>query len=113
MKWRFTGFYGEPNVGRYHLSWDILRNLKSQPTLPWLCCGDLNALLFDHEKEIRCSVREWQLRDFRSVLSDVQLDDMGFEGPCFTWCNRGLWLDTVRCRLDRILGDRACRLRFQ
>ena len=42
--WRFTGFYGEPETHRRHESWDLLRQLHRQSSLPWLCAGDFNEL---------------------------------------------------------------------
>ena len=44
-EWHFTGFYGEPKTNRRHHSWDLLRTLKSQSTLPWFCAGDFNEIL--------------------------------------------------------------------
>ncbi|XP_074314415.1 uncharacterized protein LOC141649629 [Silene latifolia] len=33
--WRITGFYGWPNVTDRHLSWDLLKLLGQQSSLPW------------------------------------------------------------------------------
>ncbi|KAK4413788.1 hypothetical protein Salat_2791600 [Sesamum alatum] len=49
------------------------------------------------------------MRDFRTVLSDTQLVDLGCQGPLYTWCNRRLWPHTVRCRLDRAVADMVWR----
>ena len=35
-KWRFTGFYGEPDTRNRHESWVKLRKLKNKFNLPWL-----------------------------------------------------------------------------
>ena len=48
--WRFTGFYGEPETSRRHESWDLLRHLHRQSSLPWLCAGDFNELTKQSEK---------------------------------------------------------------
>ena len=44
-KWRFTGFYGEPNTQKRIESWDLLRNLNQKFRVPWLCTGDFNELV--------------------------------------------------------------------
>ena len=49
-RWRFTGFYGEPDTNKRHDSWDILHFLKDSCCLPWLCAGDFNELLSNDEK---------------------------------------------------------------
>jgi len=40
--WRFTGFYGEPARARRRESWRLMRFLRNQANLPWLCVGDFN-----------------------------------------------------------------------
>lgn len=38
--WRFIGFYGEPITHKRYESWSLLRQLKTQFNLPWLCLGN-------------------------------------------------------------------------
>lgn len=54
-EWRFTGFYGEPEASRRHLSWEVLRALIPKSNLPWLCCGDFNEIVSNTEKSGRKS----------------------------------------------------------
>lgn len=49
-KLRFTCFYGFPEIGKRPLSWQLLRTLHSQFSLPWICVGDYNELLSLGEK---------------------------------------------------------------
>lgn len=44
-QWRFTGFYGEPKRVNRKDSWYLMRFLRSQLDLPWLCTGDFNEVL--------------------------------------------------------------------
>ena len=48
--WRFTGFYGSPVTSQRGRSWELLRQLHSMSSLPWLCSGDFNEILADDEK---------------------------------------------------------------
>ena len=48
--WRFMGFYGISKTHRLSDSWNLLRNLHNQFSLPWLCGGDFNELVKSHEK---------------------------------------------------------------
>lgn len=43
--WRLTCFYGEAPRDLRHLSWDMLRFLRGESTLPWMCLGDFNEVL--------------------------------------------------------------------
>ena len=50
-EWRLTGIYGEPMWEYKHLTWEVLRSLHGNLSLPWLALGDFNEILFHHEKE--------------------------------------------------------------
>ena len=52
--WRFTGFYGAPETHHRSVSWNLLRNLHNQFSLPWLFGADFNELVKSHEKKGRC-----------------------------------------------------------
>ncbi|KAK4438704.1 hypothetical protein Salat_0204900 [Sesamum alatum] len=110
--WRFTGFYGEPEIPRRHDSWALLRRLKTQSSLPWLVGGDFNAMLYPHEKQSLSPTQSWLLQDFRSVVVDIQLLDLGYVGAPFTWCDKREVPFTVRCRLNRGLGNGSWRVLF-
>lgn len=48
--WRFTRFYGEPETHKRQESWDLLRRLHGQNSLPWLCARDFNEIIKQSEK---------------------------------------------------------------
>ena len=50
-EWRLSGIYGEPRWDHKHLTWENLRSLHGNLSLPWLALGDFNGILFHHEKE--------------------------------------------------------------
>lgn len=43
--WRYTYFYGWPEVQNIHLSWSLLSTLMTNSELPWLYIGDFNEVL--------------------------------------------------------------------
>jgi len=49
--WKFTGFYGHPVSSKRVASWELLRQLKNHPIMPWLCVGDFNEVLEHTKKE--------------------------------------------------------------
>ncbi|KAL5563396.1 hypothetical protein UlMin_033143 [Ulmus minor] len=74
--WRFTGLYGNPDTSLRSQFWNLMKRLGDSSSLPWLCRGDLNEILFGHEKQ----------------------------GPKFTW-NRGNGACLVQERLDMMLRN--------
>jgi hypothetical protein len=57
------------------------------PTKPWLLVGDFNEILFAHEKEGGKPRRQQQMDSFREALELCGVEDLGYEGDCFTWRN--------------------------
>jgi hypothetical protein len=86
-------------------SWAILRFLSKSAPVPWLCMGDSNEILYVGEKSNSSYRSPRQMTEFRKVLEDCQLLDLGFEGPRFTWCSgRYGSPDFTRERLDRAVA---------
>ncbi|KAH1098558.1 hypothetical protein J1N35_015479 [Gossypium stocksii] len=81
FRWRFTGFYGAPNVREKAKSWNLLRRLGQNNSLPWLVGGDFNDILYANEKQGGVVRDENRMNAFRKTLDDCQLEDIGFAGP--------------------------------
>lgn len=57
-------------------------------SLPWVCAGDFNEIL-DASEKLGGSLRNQSLIDnFRLALDDCRLQDLGYLGLAFTWCNK-------------------------
>ncbi|KAL5570730.1 hypothetical protein UlMin_020327 [Ulmus minor] len=102
--WRFTGLYGSPDTSLRHQFWNLMKRLGDSSTFPWLCGGDLNEILFNHEKHGGIERAHYLMSNFRETLNYCGLADLGYRGPKFTWC-RGKATNLVQERLDRMLGN--------
>lgn len=112
-KWRFTGIYGFPQTEDRHKTWTLLRDLHSQEDVPWLCAGDFNEILYQHEKEGGVLRPQAQMDRFREAIANCELQDLGFEGDVYTWRNNNRTaLVYVRERLDRALANMDWRTKF-
>ena len=103
-RWRFTGIYGHADSRKKHETWSLLRQLHRRLALPWLCAGDFNEVLWSHEKLGRGPRQENMMKEFREVLDECGLMDLGFRGEKYTWKgkrSRGLVLE----RLDRAVAN--------
>ncbi|KAL5574765.1 hypothetical protein UlMin_016464 [Ulmus minor] len=102
--WRFTGLYGNPDTSLRTQFWTLLKRLGYASSMPWLCGGDLNEILFGHEKQGGATRAQYLMNAFREATNYCGLADLGFRGPKFTW-NRGKNACLVQERLDRMLGN--------
>ncbi|KAL0405585.1 UNVERIFIED_CONTAM: hypothetical protein Slati_3872400 [Sesamum latifolium] len=110
--WRLTGFYGFPEQSRKQGTWELLRQLHRKSSLPWLCCGDFNAILFSHEKLSTSQCNLSHVRRFREVIEETKLHNLGYIGPKFTWSNNREAPTTVCERLDRAFACHRWKSRF-
>lgn len=99
--WHFTGFYDAPIESRRRDLWNLLRQLKVSSELTWLVMGDFNEILFSFEKKGSRLREERQMRDFREVLEECDLCDLGLSSSWFTWERGRLSSNNIRERLDR------------
>jgi hypothetical protein len=107
VQWRLTRMYGKPRWQDKYMTWDKIRELNGQHDMPWAIIGDLNEILYSHEKDGRNPRPAGYMEAFRDVLTDCNLQDLGFTGDPFTW-KRG-WM---RERLDRALVNHSWSVLF-
>lgn len=98
---RLTGFYGEPNRSRRHLSWSKIRSLAGVSNLPWCLFGDLNNTLSHCDKKGGPPYPNWLVKGFHSAISASNLLELDLEGHQFTWEKGRGSSDWVEIRLDR------------
>ncbi|XP_042944729.1 uncharacterized protein LOC122278616 [Carya illinoinensis] len=107
-----TGFYGSPQVDQRENSWSLLRALKPNNGRAWVCAGDFNEILHQHEKPGAAMRPYCQMQKFRAVVDDCGLSDLGFRGNKFTWSNNRETNQFTKERLDRGLGNSQLSLMF-
>ncbi|KAK3205321.1 hypothetical protein Dsin_019367 [Dipteronia sinensis] len=73
-----------------------------------LCLGDFNEILCDYEKHGHLPRSRQLMEDFRRVLDSCGLEDMGYHGAQFIWCNKRDRDDMIRERLERGVCNMDC-----
>ena len=48
--WRAIGFYGQPDVAKRYILWELMEVLKVQSSLPWVVFEDFNEISHPNEK---------------------------------------------------------------
>ncbi|XP_074290653.1 uncharacterized protein LOC141617365 [Silene latifolia] len=83
-------------------SWDLLRLLYDQSSLPWLCIGDFNEILFSTEMK-GGSRPQWQMNNFQAVVDFCGLRDVAWEGYAFTYDNGQAGDNNRQSMIDRAM----------
>ena len=83
-QWRFTGVYGYVDSTRKQETWSLLHCLHCKYTLPWMCVGDFNELLWSHEKLGFGPRQDCKMKEFRDVLDECGLMDLSYARDKFT-----------------------------
>ncbi|XP_074300812.1 uncharacterized protein LOC141632135 [Silene latifolia] len=103
-EWRVTGFYGWPAVNDRHLSWELLRVLHNQSSLPWIYFGDYNEVLFATEMK-EGSRPQWQMNNFQAAVDDCGLRDLPRVGYNFSYDNGQAGEANRQSMIDRAMGN--------
>ncbi|OMO58663.1 reverse transcriptase [Corchorus capsularis] len=111
-KWRFTGFYGRLETSRRHESWDLLRSLNLQFSLPWLCAGDFNDITNNSEKDGGGLRPVRQMDIFNEVIDECAFRELPVVGPRMTW-SRKINGHFIYERLDRSFANVAWWEKFE
>lgn len=99
--WRATFIYGEPRVEDRYKMWEILQRLKSRSGEAWMVAGDFNEAMWQFEHFSDTKRGERQMEQFRDVLAECDLKDLGFSGTPWTYDNKKRGSRNVKVRLDR------------
>jgi hypothetical protein len=104
-KWQFTGYYGFPEGRRRCASWDFLRNLANNTSLPWCILGDFNDILDAREKRGGAIRPRWLINGFRHAVFDAGLTEVYMKGYPYTWFKSLGTPRAVEVKLDRALAN--------
>lgn len=100
-QWRGTFVYGEQKAHERVHVWDLLRHVCPNAIEPWLMIGDFNETMWQSEHFSRSERSEKHMGDFRKVLGECNLHDLGFRGTKWTYDNKQRGDKNIRARLDR------------
>lgn len=102
-RWRFTSFYGILDRARIRESWNLLRTLSRDNSLPWCVIGDYNDIPSNDDKRGNVDHTPLLIRGFRETLMDCNLHNLPMIGYKYTWVRSRGNPDATEERLDRTL----------
>lgn len=107
--WCCTSVYG-PNARSLKSDfWEELRGCGVSPTVPWVLCGDFNAI-FSLEDKTKGEPNLADICSANSLLQDLCLFEPPAVGRRFTWTNGQA--DPIWVKLDRFVVNSAFSSRF-
>ncbi|XP_042983266.1 uncharacterized protein LOC122312668 [Carya illinoinensis] len=106
IPWQFTGFYGHPETGKRNGSWELLKMLKPESRIPWVCAGDFNEILHQNEKVGGQGRPYKQIEKFRQALEQCGIRDLTYSGQRYTWSNNRRGRGFTKERIDRAMANR-------
>ncbi|XP_042941294.1 uncharacterized protein LOC122275977 [Carya illinoinensis] len=86
-------------------SWKLLSLLKPSPDQPWCIIGDFNEVVCQAEKMGGKPRSETQMEEFRKVLEENCIFDLGWKGSMYTWSNKYGDNTFTKERLDRAVAN--------
>ncbi|XP_028784169.1 uncharacterized protein LOC114740215 [Neltuma alba] len=95
-----TSIYASTNKIKRRQLWDELKHLKPRNDIPWFLGGDFNATLFLNERRSTATNPTCVDKDFMRWYEDLELNDLGCNGPLYTWKREG-----CESHLDRIVAN--------
>ncbi|XP_042958006.1 uncharacterized protein LOC122293492 [Carya illinoinensis] len=104
-KWLLICFYGAPETTKRKDTWSMLKSLKPKGDEGWMIVGDFNEILTEDEKWGGKARPESQMELFREVMSESDLQDLGWRGEKFTRSNSHTDSTFTKERLDRAVAN--------
>ncbi|XP_065629740.1 uncharacterized protein LOC136067578 [Quercus suber] len=110
--WLLFAIYGPFQRSKRKKFWELLENMVSSFSGPWVVIGDLNCIKRAKEKCGGRLVAESSVHCLRDFMVNTSAIDLGFIGPSFTWSNRREGLANKKERLDQCLCDQEWQTLF-
>ncbi|XP_056855051.1 uncharacterized protein LOC130504459 [Raphanus sativus] len=100
-----TFVYGDPVLERRDQVWERLTRFSTTRNGPWFMIGDFNEIIDHNEKEGGRQRTDSSFLPFKQMLSDCGMLEFPYTGDMLSWVGKRAGRVTVRCRLDRAVGN--------
>ncbi|XP_048613313.1 uncharacterized protein LOC125587176 [Brassica napus] len=107
-----TFVYGDPVLERREQVWERLTRFSTTRNGPWFMIGDFNEITDHSEKEGGRKRSDSSFLPFKQMLSHCGMLEFPFTGNKLSWVGKRSKGVTVRCRLDRAVGNEDWHEKF-
>lgn len=92
---------------RRHESWEFIKFLATQSSLPWCILGDFNDMMYASDKKGTHAHPQHLFNGFCKTIEDCHLIELDLAGGRFTWEKSRGSSNWIRERLDRAFASEA------
>jgi len=107
-----TFVYGDPVLERGDQVWERLTRFSTTRNGPWFMIGNFNEITNHSENEGGIRSSDSSFLPFKHMLSDCGMLEFPFTGNKLSWVGKRSGGTTVRCRLDRAVGNKDWHEKF-
>uniref|UniRef100_A0ACD5ZJE8 Uncharacterized protein n=1 Tax=Avena sativa TaxID=4498 RepID=A0ACD5ZJE8_AVESA len=105
QKFGLVCIYGDPYHRQTSDIWNMIADfVYDNPSLPMVCIGDMNNILYDMDKS-SSNINRSHMCAFRHLVKQCGFFDLGYSGPAYTWINKRFSSKPTFERLDRCLAN--------
>ncbi|CAG7894459.1 unnamed protein product [Brassica rapa] len=100
-----TFVYGDPVLERRDQVWERLTHFSTTRNGPWFMIEDFNEIKGHNEKDGGRQHPDSSFLPFKQMVTDCGMLEFPFTGDMLSWVGKRAGHVTVRCRLDRAVGN--------
>lgn len=82
-----TCVYADTEAQKRSQNWDTLRSTGRGRRGRWIVLGDFTTISHPHEREGNKRKPQTQINEFKKLIEDLRMEDIGVKRQPFTWCN--------------------------
>lgn len=82
-----------------------LRNIGQNVNLPWIICGDFNAVLHPTDRIFGFTITLAEIKDYSECIHDLMLNELSWKGEYYTWTNKQLGAARICSKIDTAFGN--------
>ncbi|KAL9241103.1 hypothetical protein vseg_015252 [Gypsophila vaccaria] len=105
LSWYLCCVYGDPRSQNCLAVWNEIGLVLGNLDKPFLLLGDFNQVEYSWDKMSRRTSIIEEAEEFLLWKQGLELVDLPFKGPKFTWCNNRKGPNRVYERIDKAFGS--------
>lgn len=91
-------------------TWNFLRSLRSNQSVPWMVIGDFNEIFYHFEEVGGQQRNEALMSNFKETIDDCNLCNLGYLRDPFTLSNKHEGSSYTKERLDQAVANQRWKM---